>query len=127
MVIEYNVNKVFESFFLEDCHFERKRHCTRRVEIFTIVSKTLRCAQGDTSRRMKNLFYRVLNPISNLQSLISLTKNPPARNGTGGSSRGTTQIHRMMRFPPTNIGFPDNAGIAAQTTCGANEFYAAFP
>lgn len=37
-------------------------------------------------------------------------------------TRGTTQIHlpsttlRTMHFVPTNIGFPDNAGIAVRTT-----------
>jgi hypothetical protein len=36
---------------------------------------------------------------------------------TLSQSRGTTQIARFAcHFVPTNIGFPDNAGIASHTT-----------
>jgi len=37
--------------------------------------------------------------------------------GREEDSRGTTQIaHFVRHLAPTNIGFPDNAGIAVQTT-----------
>jgi len=58
-----------------------------------------------------------------LRLCIFTNKNLPSTMGREEEvSRGTTQIHhpatalRTMRFVPTNIGFPDNAGIAVQTT-----------
>ena len=58
----------------------------------------------------------------NLCVLDGKKKNLPSTNGTGGNSRGTTQINHIRRlrlvihFVPTIIGLPCNAGIAVQTT-----------
>ncbi len=40
----------------------------------------------------------------------------PSNEGTGGDSRGTTQIGQSAHSSPTIIGYPFNAGTAAQTT-----------